>query len=175
MSTTCYERDEVMFDLLNGTESQQGEYETLRRCRELRAGSGASSQESLGAGRPPLPQRCSSLERPAVPPGPAKSRHESKVNKKNALVLGGDGRQAALPDFHMAAPDMSKFTFFKCYHFSSYFKCLVKLFDDTVTLQIQTSRPYIHFKFTQVECERKTFQRHLKCKPSLKLFTSHEL
>ncbi|KAI9561377.1 hypothetical protein GHT06_012334 [Daphnia sinensis] len=101
----------------NSTPTESPEYETLRRCRELKAGGGNNgSQESLGttgsqgtAGRPPLPQRCSSLERPVVPP-PGKTKSE-KVNKKNSLVLQQqtDNQQPAssiLPDFHQAAPDM---------------------------------------------------------------------
>jgi hypothetical protein len=98
----------------------------LRRCRELKAGgnNGSGSQESLGtggnqstAGRPPLPQRCSSLERPVVPPPTAKTKPE-KVNKKNSLLLqqqkqkqqteeNNQPASSILPDFHQAAPDMS--------------------------------------------------------------------
>ncbi|XP_032780138.2 uncharacterized protein LOC116918518 isoform X2 [Daphnia magna] len=99
----------------NSTPTESPEYETLRRCRELKTDGGNNgSQESLGtttgtAGRPPLPQRCSSLERPVVPP-PGKTKSE-KVNKKNSLVLQQqtDNQQPAssiLPDFHQAAPDM---------------------------------------------------------------------
>ncbi|XP_057372152.1 protein MTSS 1-like isoform X2 [Daphnia carinata] len=98
----------------NSTPTESPEYETLRRCRELKAGGNGNngSQESLGttgnqgtAGRPPLPQRCSSLERPVVPP-PGKTKSE-KVNKKNSLVLQTDNQQPSiLPDFHQAAPDM---------------------------------------------------------------------
>lgn len=90
------------------------EYETLRRCRELKAGGNGSSQESLGTsgvGRPPLPQRCSSLERPIVPPGKTKE----KINKKNSLVIQQPDTPpptSLLPDFHQAAPDMSKNKFF---------------------------------------------------------------
>ncbi len=96
----------LTLSFFDGTESP--EYETLRRCRELKAGGNGSSQESLGTtvGRPPLPQRCSSLERPVVPPGKTKE----KVNKKNSLVLQQqpDSQPASvLPDFHQAAPDMS--------------------------------------------------------------------
>ena len=89
------------------------EYETLKRCRDLKAsgthtGSAASSQESLSQ-RPPLPQRCSSLERPAT------TKVKDKVNKKKALVLAppeADNVSSILPDFHQAAPDMSNLTFF---------------------------------------------------------------
>lgn len=82
------------------------EYETLKRCKDLKAGaagSAASSQESLSqsVGRPPLPQRCSSLERPVT------TKTKDKVNKKNALVLPPGGHDSVLPDFHQAAPDMS--------------------------------------------------------------------
>lgn len=103
--------------------AESPEYETLRRCRELKTDGGNNgSQESLGtttgtAGRPPLPQRCSSLERPVVPP-PGKTKSE-KVNKKNSLVLQQqtDNQQPAssiLPDFHQAAPDMSTCNSFVC-------------------------------------------------------------
>ncbi|XP_046461264.1 uncharacterized protein LOC124207718 isoform X3 [Daphnia pulex] len=109
----------------NSTPTESPEYETLRRCRELKAGgnNGSGSQESLGtggnqstAGRPPLPQRCSSLERPVVPPPTAKTKPE-KVNKKNSLLLqqqkqkqqteeNNQPASSILPDFHQAAPDM---------------------------------------------------------------------
>ena len=97
-------------------QTESPEYETLRRCRELKCSGNGSSQESLGTtvGRPPLPQRCSSLERPVVPAGKTKE----KVNKKNSLVLQPDKNNqqqqqpgttaSVLPDFHQAAPDMSK-------------------------------------------------------------------
>jgi len=93
----------------NSTPTEPCEYETLRRCRELKAtGSGGpgsgSSQESLTSGhpRPPLPQRCSSLERPSVP-----GKSKEKLNKKNSvLLISQDDSALAVPDFHLAAPDM---------------------------------------------------------------------
>ena len=91
----------------SSSSSHPVEYETLKRCKDLKAGaagSAASSQESLSqsVGRPPLPQRCSSLERPVT------TKTKDKVNKKNALVLPPtSGIDSVLPDFHQAAPDMS--------------------------------------------------------------------
>lgn len=106
------------------------EYETLRRCRDTgKAGPAAhlrnnhaevGSQESLGLNRPPLPQRCSSLERPVVPPpapsssGKSKNQNNNKHSKKEAASANAAAADpaAALPDFHMAAPDMSNNFFF---------------------------------------------------------------
>jgi len=92
----------------SSSSSHPVEYETLKRCKDLKAGaagSAASSQESFSqsVGRPPLPQRCSSLERPVT------TKTKEKVNKKNALVLPPThgGNDSLLPDFHQAAPDMS--------------------------------------------------------------------
>ena len=95
-----------------GTESP--EYETLRRGRiDLKVYAAAgSSQESLTGTRPPLPplpQRCSSLERPNVP-----LKCKDKDNKKSAppssvaAVAAQQDNAPTVPDFHQAAPDMSK-------------------------------------------------------------------
>ncbi|XP_064099915.1 protein MTSS 2-like isoform X4 [Macrobrachium nipponense] len=73
----------------------------------------SSSQESLttsGKPKPPVPNRCSSLERPAVPEKkPAirsQQQHEEQHAHKVALQYSSGKLMPMVPDFNMAAPDM---------------------------------------------------------------------
>lgn len=73
----------------------------------------SSSQESLttsGKPKPPVPNRCSSLERPAVPEKKptirSQQQHEEQHAHKVALQYSSGKLMPMVPDFNMAAPDM---------------------------------------------------------------------